>query len=239
MSNGFYGRWIIATTIGFTVGAVLSAIAPPIFIHIGDVRLSMNLSVIFTALIIGASIGFLQWDVLRYELYPVHQWILATIAGWVIGSCTTLLLAEFIGAGVGIITTGLLIGVAQWLVIRKRVNHSIVWILATTTSWIISIAIMWIMTLAVGADVGALVAILPAGGCLGSIINGLITETVARILSAPTFAGNFSGIGLLEQAFSAPVLVYPVMVLQSLITGVFLVWVLRRQANWLTLQKPT
>ena len=88
--------------------------------------------------IVGALIGLLQSFVLRKHFPRLRQWMLFTVLGWVLsgeiiglliiadgGVGFTLISASTAGAGIG-----LLIGTAQWVVLRGNVRKSFLWILA-------------------------------------------------------------------------------------------------------------
>jgi len=80
------------------------------------------------------------------------QWVLATTLGWLVGW-------GFIGE-VGI---GVVVGLAQWFVLRELLDRAGWWVLVTTVGWVIGWAV--IVT-------GGIVA--PEAGLIASLITGLV-----------------------------------------------------------------
>ncbi len=71
---------------------------------------------------IGAAAGLTQWVVLRGHLSRAGWWILATIAGWILGLPVGGRVASW--ANLEIMTAGLAmtsIGLLQWFVLRQEV----------------------------------------------------------------------------------------------------------------------
>jgi hypothetical protein len=92
-------------------------------------------------------------------------WVLANIVGWAVGGAVSLAVG---GAGaeglteaedVAVSVVGLLAGIAQWLVLRKRVERSGWWVLASALGWAagrtVAGALIWVEARAgVGLVVG-------------------------------------------------------------------------------------
>jgi hypothetical protein len=87
------------------------------------------------------------------------QWVLATTLGWAVGW----IISEF--------AVGVTVGLAQWIVLRKRIEHPELWVLASGIGW--------------AAGRGLVVAVLPsqatvlAGGIIGAAL-GLAQWLVLR-----------------------------------------------------------
>ncbi len=133
-------QWVLACTVGWLVGWGL----------LGQLSL-------------GLTIGLGQWLVLRRQ-YPGQApgwWILASTVGWLAswavivsgllippnpGSVETLLASTVIGA---------IMGVAQWLVLRRLVYRAGWWVMASVVGWVVALSGVLGSTV-VGAVLGVL-----------------------------------------------------------------------------------
>jgi hypothetical protein len=138
--------WVTAgETVGFTIPAVAGALtaAAPAVVAVPSLLLAGAWE--------GAILGAAQAHVLRHVLpsVPRRAWIVATSAGAVVAWFLGLLPAALAGTVVGwprpvlILAAGLLgtvllltIGVAQWTVLRHRVDHAGRWIGITAVGWL-------------------------------------------------------------------------------------------------------
>lgn len=100
----------------------------------------------------GAVIGGMQWLALRQYLRLSPWWIAATSAGMAAGMALGVALLGTTTAGNVLLVrgavTGLAIGAAQWLVLRRSVPQAFVWVLTVTVGW----ALGWAVTRAAGVD---------------------------------------------------------------------------------------
>ena len=149
-----------------------------LLLHI-PLRVGVELSIVLDAIVLGVCVGALQWDVLRHKFDHAQWWILATVVGWGIGlPIGIFIIGNVASVAVGL-TIGAIVGIAQWLVLRRRVHPASLWIFANITTWAVSIAIIWTLMQAFGVEDGTLdLFVLPIGGCLGSTLTGLITGGV-------------------------------------------------------------
>lgn len=134
----FWFQWIMATTLGWVLGRFLLP----------------NLAFV----LIGITLGVLQWFVLQHRIQKAWRWILATVAGWTVGSTLVVFLAadsmEFF-AGV---ILGVTVGTAQWLILRKEFHWHIWWIIINVVAWTTGIALLPGL-LSTGAMIGAITGI--------------------------------------------------------------------------------
>jgi hypothetical protein len=126
-----------------------------IFVRAGVQALPGNAGLLFTlatiGALVGAAIGFGQWLALRSRIVGAGQWVVASTVGWAIFGLllivqllvvyaprppgqTASLDVLIIPIWTGIIT-GALVGVLQWLVLRRQVPGAALWILASALSW--------------------------------------------------------------------------------------------------------
>jgi hypothetical protein len=132
----FWFRWVGASLSAFTLAPV-----PFLF----DLSIYTGLPISMTL------IGTVQWLVLRRKISGVNWWILATVVGGVIGvfiggatgwSVTDGMLRNWVKGGFfGGAIGGTVVGIAQWLVIRRKIPKTHWWILACAVSAAIAGAI--------------------------------------------------------------------------------------------------
>ena len=122
-------------------------------------------------------------------------WVVASLLGWVIGASVgelVVFVAGLIaGAGIGALVlqigvgvgSGFVIGVMQWLVLRRQVAGVGWWVVASAGGWVVFVAVVWlgfvgmraIMVGAVGMVVGVV-----AGGAVGGFVVGVLQWLVLR-----------------------------------------------------------
>ena len=115
-------KWIIATTFGWIVAAILFSALPTIAA--------------------GFILGFLQWLVLEYRIRQAWRWIVASAIGWVTGGSIVYLLAltdQGILAGLII---GVTTGIAEWLILRGEVLWAGWWIPISMIAWTTGIGLI-------------------------------------------------------------------------------------------------
>jgi hypothetical protein len=131
-------QWVLATTVGWILGIVL-----------GDETG------------VGFFVGLAQWVVLRRFFAQAWWWILASTAGWMAG-WAIITSGLFVSPGGGLFTTiisgavfGLSMGAAQWIVLRRWVKLSSLWILLSIPGWTIGL-IGLLGSILAGAVIGAI-----------------------------------------------------------------------------------
>jgi hypothetical protein len=141
----FWFQWIIATTLGWVLGSLLlpylSTTAPGVDIAAG----------------VGA--GIMQWPVLYRRIPRAWRWPVGTAIAWMGGS---LLLLAAVPADVQILLGGVIlgpvVGLAQWLILRREVYWAGWWIVISTMAWITGLTLVPGL-LATGAMAGALTGV--------------------------------------------------------------------------------
>lgn len=111
----FWFYWIVATTLGWVSGGLFF---PGIAL-----------------LASGVTAGVFQWFVLQHRIHQPVRWVIATAAGWIPGYFIVLLgipaeLDIFYG-----VVLGLLVGAAQWLVLRQELHWAGWWIAFSIIGW--------------------------------------------------------------------------------------------------------
>lgn len=114
--------WIMATTLGWILGRFLIP----------------NLAFVT----IGLATGILQWFVLQRRISNSWRWILVTTFGWVAAALLILLIipdgADFASG----VLVGLLMGTAQWFLLRREVHWSGWWIVMNIVGWTTGMALL-------------------------------------------------------------------------------------------------
>lgn len=197
------------------------------------------------------------------------RWTIANTAGWsvglssgfaivgrfseIIGQALSPLSGDLsialVGAMVGTMTIP--VGILQWIVLRREIDHAGRWVLASTIGWIIGLALGWsasmvlnqsssdaVHSAAMGAITGAIGG--SASGTMQWIImwqedTGSAWWLLASIVGwGAAFAAAWSAAWLIS-GFLVVIATYAVMgivvgTLGGAITGIALVWLLRRPA---------
>ena len=133
----------------------------------------------------GAALGAVQWLVLRRRLSLSRSWIAATSLGMASGLALTLALFGTSTTGNVLllrgVSTGVLIGLAQWVVLRGSVPRAWVWVPTIAASW----AIGWVVSRAIDLDLTRNFAVFGASGALafqaltGLVLAWLFSQRVA------------------------------------------------------------
>ena len=165
----FLIAWVCACTAGWTMGWLIGALfggASPIALNI----------------ISGLIIGLAQWYVLQNKFIKSGWWVLATASSGIGGGFVFSIMGPTGFTIVGIIFAnaigGLFAGIAQWLVLRRRVHGSGHWVVISTVAWVVGGTFGNIFTLSSGN--------FAIGGLVCGVIIGLITGSqLALLLNRP------------------------------------------------------
>jgi len=153
-------------------------------------------------LLTGPALGFFQWLVLRCYVWHLGWWVMASISGWSIaffitypfevGSkiAATVPKGELIVAGVPVnmqvfwsyvlvaLLASTVIGVFQWLVMRRHIQHSSWWILASSIGGALRGATIAVIQSVGGAALGAVVGWLGYGAVTGIVLVWLLQDHI-------------------------------------------------------------
>ncbi|MGE5138517.1 MAG: hypothetical protein ACM3JD_03560 [Rudaea sp.] len=154
----FYPGWIAATVLGILIAWLITwAIVPRVVQVIGG-TITLGGQTHVTEDYIGGYIllpalgvasGFLQYLLLRSYLPRMGWWTAATLLGWLLPFLVSaLLIAGFrleggsiAQAAISVLAFGGLIGLPQWLILRRRIHHASWWFLASVVGWGIALAL--------------------------------------------------------------------------------------------------
>ncbi len=194
----YWLTWTLATATGWLGGIVINFLAINLLGlgALGDKlaanpdQVTQEMALMFMAvsfgvlLVLGASIGVLQWLVLRRLIPNVGRWTLATAIGFMAGSFAYPVF--FMGIGVGLL---------QWLVLRRDLNKSGWWPLLNAVAWPVG----YVAGMVLGS-----VGVPLLSGLLSALISGLIVGALTGTVLVWLLRQNRELLaGLREQAAQA------------------------------------
>jgi NhaP-type Na+/H+ or K+/H+ antiporter len=124
--------WTLATAAGMVLGFV------PFSLFSAD--LDLGLMRFLLPLLAGVLVGLLQWLALRPYLARSVDWVLTGGAGWAVGFALGLFVIQAIGGNplgalLGYLLFGLIIGGLQWPVLRREIPNALAWVAASMVGW--------------------------------------------------------------------------------------------------------
>ncbi len=138
----FWLFWGLAF-LGFPIAGVLANL-------VGGV--TTPLRAILASAIAGATLGLVQWLVLRSRLPLSFWWMVATSIGMSTGLAIGTVFLGSETAGNELLwraaITGFCIGMAQWVILRQVSPQSVIWIGVVCLGWMLG----WFITRSVGVD---------------------------------------------------------------------------------------
>jgi hypothetical protein len=166
------GGWVIGSLISFLLSVILSMLglgealnANPADVPQETMLLLMGASLVML-LVIGASVGALQWLVLRRHITGMQRWAIFTGLGFALGSFVFL---AFMGLGVGLM---------QWLLLRRDLNKTGWWPVMNALAWPLGYMLGGSLGVALGQAIGSpLIGNLLSAALTGAAI-GAITGAV-------------------------------------------------------------
>lgn len=165
-------RWVVANALGEMIGlGFVAAIAGGLVWKFGEPH-APALILLFAALMIllggveGLVLGLAQWQAVQpyFRALKRREWMKATILGaviaWGLGMIPSTLFslqettnaappmqmndtAKYLMAAVMGLGLGLVLGIPQWLVLRRYVNRAILWVGANAVAWTVGMPIVF------------------------------------------------------------------------------------------------
>ena len=185
----FLRNWTLLTAAFIILGYILMLVFSILMMEITNISMSewpstfeQTIWQIGNAILLGSSIGFIQWRMLRKTHSISSTWIYLVPAGMILTELIAGILLWKMGINRGefvfwennplphaLIATiyGLMIGLIQFPIIRKHFSNGAFWILASTLAWGTSILITAINF---ANDIFLLITII-----IGILLYGLIT----------------------------------------------------------------
>lgn len=129
------GWWVLANVLGWGVGLAVAAA-----IMLGFNFAAYPLNHAFVGAFTGIAVGLAQWFSLRRSLPVPVWWVLASIVGISIGAGAATAVSDAAGStnlmayGLFGLVVGVMIGLAQWAVLRTHAPQAGWWLLANAAS---------------------------------------------------------------------------------------------------------
>lgn len=148
--------WVLANTLGAVAGAFLAQALTRGFFTVSyssDDTASIRAGA--SGLVVGATIGLVEWLVLRRYLSGALLWVVATPAGWALGIGTATYLSEELTAVTGLqsgdalrdvlatLAVGAIVGFTQCIGFSRRLPRVEFWVLANCMAWVIVSVTIW------------------------------------------------------------------------------------------------
>ena len=182
---GLYCWWVLATTVGGVVNALLLVG----ILRVGTVEPMLGRWILGIFIICAAStmVGVPQWLVLRRYLAQAHWWLPATISDHVLveflKTVSPVALYEDSGNvhALGALAFwfalggGAVVGILQWIVLRRHLDRAVWWVLAS------------LVAVVAGSSIVDEVSVM-GGFALDAVFYGIATPTV--ILAVPAVVGG-------------------------------------------------
>jgi hypothetical protein len=203
-----WSRWVLANLVGEFLGLGLAgAVGAAVMLVVGGAAgaatfILMAGALVVAALLEGTVVGLAQWWVLGRYLPALTRrvWVLATVLGaivaWMIGMTLGTLGADLIGSGNSTAAllfsavlgpvVGALLGMTQWLALRRHVERAGWWVLANALAWTAGMAVIFAATGIIQEDtpVAVVVTIWAVSGILAGVvvaaIHGLVLVWLLR-----------------------------------------------------------
>jgi hypothetical protein len=192
--RGYWLAWFLATLIGCGLGAILGVSIAWRFFPAGDAANGVTLGIVM-----GATGGYFQWVVLRERIAGAGLWGVTSALGF--GAAMGALTATDTGENIGIVGVvilgsvfGVVSGILQWLILRRKVPQAAWWLLANLVGSLIG-AVAILIAIAISNTGNWGLAVMTFGLVFG-VANGAITGAALVWLLRQSSSSNFEGIAI-------------------------------------------
>jgi hypothetical protein len=186
-----WGEWTVATLAGYAVGTL--AILPGV-VGLAYAAQPEILIGLVSGAVIGGALGIAQWLVLRRYIEMTFWWILACILGGMIGLSIGMALGDSLAlpavraatreaaagalpwrvilqAGISGALLGVMLGAAQWLVLRGAVRSAGWWIIVSGLGWMLGLGLGALI-----AEISNVLIAVLLTGAIGGAVTGLALQ---------------------------------------------------------------
>ena len=160
--------WVLASVVGWALGSVVSD-------TVGDVVGKVWFDSV-GLIVLGASIGTMQWLVLRRQVSWAGWWVVANIAGWTVGALVNLPLNLPLGLFPGWLAGLFVAGIFQWLVLRRHTYRATWWLLISFVGFVAGSGISVVIPGCLGPCSAAV---------LGAVLGAMTAIALAWLLRQP------------------------------------------------------
>jgi hypothetical protein len=183
---GLWLWWVLASGVGSWTGFVA---ADAILDLLGDYAYGALTEVVIFGFI-GVGLGTMQWLVLRRHVARAGWWIGATaLGGTAVGVVAGTLgdVVAVVGLVIGYGVMGAILGVLQWLVLRRQIDRAWWWLAVSPAGWALGTGVAGLMV-RLGMDER-----MPVSEAMGlGILFGVMTG-VAGVLTGGVLVSLLSG----------------------------------------------
>jgi len=150
----FFLLWFLIVSVCIYLGALLSyPLGEYLYTHNGMSYSASNdgffEGVLSLLLLTGLFMGFGEWVVINTKIKKSHNWILATLIGFALGSFISFLIFSLISVIVGkwiqmigsLAGAGLFTGICQWVSLKRKITTSLRWSLVMASSFAIGMGL--------------------------------------------------------------------------------------------------
>jgi len=150
----FFLLWFLIVSVCIYLGALLSyPLGEYLYTHNGMSYSASNdgffEGVLSLLLLTGLFMGFGEWVVINTKIKKAHNWILATLIGFALGSFISFLIFSLISVIVGkwiqmigsLAGAGLFTGICQWVSLKRKITTSLRWSLVMASSFAIGMGL--------------------------------------------------------------------------------------------------
>ena len=212
---GLYSRWVSANALGELIGLGLTFVVGfGSVMVVGDPQgtleaIGLGLLMVASGAIEGVLVGAAQWWAMRKALPEINRksWIAATVIGalvaWTFGSIPTTMISTnpdaagapavelgtgmmLLMAGVMGVLLGIVLALAQWVVLRRTVPNAWWWLPANSAAWLLGMPVVFgAVDLAQGAGTGwqALLIFAAALALTGALVGGVHGLVLVKLAS--------------------------------------------------------
>ncbi len=190
---GLWLRWVLASILAGAMALALGDFPSGVGVLLRGTDMSdesgwtEGWAVVVAGILAGVVLGAMQWLVLRREIGRLRWWFLASVVGFAVGFPVVWSMGGSGGGSeyahhalphvldpsgtLGAAIIGFLVGLAQWLVLRRELSGAVWWVPASVVGFVLG----WLAAVAVPVD-GPMAHF--AGGAAFGAGFGLITGTV-------------------------------------------------------------
>jgi hypothetical protein len=195
---GFWLKWIVAGSIGWTasfilsisaIGAVVQALwgDPDTILAEGTLAFHTALTLLFT--LSGLGYGIAQWLVLRRLISGSKWWPLATGIGFMLAAALFGVIALagvqniMVNEVIHNVVAGAGAGAAQWLILRRQMYAADWWVLVNIAGFLLAGAVINRMVVAAGGNeaIGGILGVTAMTMLTGAVLVWLLRQPAPEI----------------------------------------------------------
>ncbi len=178
--------WMIATGIGSLAAYFMGALAISFFL-MPDAPpiIGWPLLELIGGFVAGATLGTLQWIILRPQVRHGQRWIWVTALGAAVALATTTPLNASSNQVLYGVLLGISLGIFQGLVLSHQLLLSVMWVLVSTLAWTVGMSVLCSCVLfkfVYEKTIPYEVLVLAAGAIAGSITGCMVVWLLRRSL---------------------------------------------------------